>query len=374
MGGNVLMAGLSRSAMDALPEDAHWSVKLATGLGTGLLAGGMAAKAGMYLPTKFPGLVNQQAMAKVWAARTIAEMTKNAALKGVPNQSMQGLVKTIEEKAISDAANGRFTLDDKGYPMPRSENKSALEAIDRPTLLDEDEIISPDLSGPRLSKGSFDFEFDRYDANAKAAAKAVVDANADLADFTKRREGMHDPFSDFQREEGYGAAPPLYEQLEQIRASALQNPEGEDGIWLASLRDFLETNRDMVPSRAETYLQDFADADRLLAETADLESSLLKPRADDAFKVNNLDGKRVSIWDTSIISNLNNKKINAAVTEVIRNNPSEFNISKTLPLTGRGAVNPYTDSNKAMAKYLEMDESAPELEVERLRGKMLTRQ
>ncbi len=370
MGGGVLMAGLSRSAMDAIPEDAHWSVKLATGLGAGLLAGGMAAKAGMYLPTKFPGLVNQQAMAKVWAARSIAEVTKNAALRGIPNQSMQGQIKDIEGLALKLADQEQFTLNESGYPTPIREglNQSALEAIDRPTLLDgEDGIISPDLSGPRLSRG-FDFEAGRYEANLDTAIKASQDASNHLKKFKEGRENYPDPFKEFERLELYDEAPPLYEQIENVLTKAYQNPEGEEGLWLTSLRNFLVDERNMGPLKAESYLQDFANADRFLAESTELELGLLKPRADDAFKVNNLDGKRVSIWDKSITSNLNNKKINAAVTEVIRNNPDQFDIRKTLPLplTGRGAENPYADSNEAIAKYLEMDEAAPELEVQRL--------
>jgi len=366
-GTNIVTAGLGRSAMDALPEDAHWSVKLGAGLGTALLAGGIAARTGAYLPTKFPGLIDQRKLGRIWSERQIAARTG----LGIPMQSLaewEAGVRNLPDQVLAEGY--RFDLDTWGDPKlvePDAIQKTVLDVVDRPSFLFEDEQLrSPFLSGVDASAARSG-ELPKYQQLKNQANEAVNRSQKNLADFIENIEntGGTDIFSQKVAEAELNPIEdtPNWKIIEDI----LNEESPESLEWIEGMKRLL-IERGEPEIKADTYLEEYVEASRFLEDFNELESGLLKPRADDAFKVNNLDGKRVSIWDKSITSNLDNKKINAAVTEVIRNNPDQFNISQTLPLplTGRGAANPYSDSNKAIAKYLEMDESAPELEVQRL--------
>ena len=340
-GGNILAAGLARSAMDELPEDAHWSVKLGTGLGTALLGGGIAARTGAYLPTKFPGLVDQRKLGQVWGARQLAA---RAGLP-VPFQSVaeqESVLRNLSDDLLREGY--RFELDTWGFPTLDSSRvkQNVLEPVDRLGSIFEDPALrSPFLSGVDAPAGRAG-ELDRYERLKVQANNAVERSQKNLNTFLEESrdapdniynritteldeaDEINDPFYENRLSPGANQARAINEIL-----SAAEGGDAEAVAWVDGMkRSLIEAGEPEIT--AETFLKDFVEAQRFLKDFDDLELGIVKPESAPEFKVTNLAGKSVSIWDKSIVSNLTDPKIKKQVTKVITDNPDQFDVRRTL--------------------------------------------
>ena len=154
--GAGMIRGPAEFAVSKLPEDAHWSAKVGTGLGVGLIAGLGATKSLAYLPRKYKTFSDQTKLGSEWAKR------QKAALRHPSMQMAGDFTEGIDrfvDRVGADTQNYTFDVD-PGTGLARLR-------IDESAQPDIRQVLTPEeFEQFKAFQGTQDFEISAAELEA----------------------------------------------------------------------------------------------------------------------------------------------------------------------------------------------------------------
>jgi hypothetical protein len=347
-----IIAGAGRGAVEAIPEDAHWGIKLGVGLGAGLLGGGALAKTGTYLPSRFPGLVSQPALGQLWKTRQLANLSTD--IESRPYIERSGNIEAIEKKY--QEALERFRRTGKpewelanGQPRPiRNNRQIELEIVERDTF---DRSSDRYRSDP--GSGVVPYRMTRK-GNVQHTAPFVTAAEIRTSDeiplLSNELDRINKRINELETEQTILETEPTFEQardeavleaeegiVSQRNIDAFNRNLEEQVITPEINREKAALAREILSSQGksseeiENYLKVVAEA---LAEKDYYDSNRVISLANKnlkIFKLENTDGDVVNIWSDTLEdivepSTARQRKVRDKFDEIIIDNPDQFNI------------------------------------------------
>ena len=357
MAGGPLIAGAARAATEALPEDAHWGVKLGFGLGAGLLGGAALAKTGMFLPTRFPGLVSQASLGRMWLGRQLSNIDEIQQGKtALEKRSMEnGVVEQYNEMMERvDQGNPQWKLDSRGQPTTIASGRTV-----------EFELVSPTEharnSGVRTDPGSGLFPYrvtrrgniESIPLFTTPAAPQISDEisglneqlsriNADIEELQQEGRGFTEAIEG-TFPEGITPGERLNRELEYWETQGVKHQfdidmeEGEASNIVISpaaanrARRIL-AERGQSPEQIDEYLQSVADATHLDKLYAQQEVVALANKNLKRFRLTNTVGDEVNVWSETLgdivePTTKKQQRVRAEFDKIIEGNPDQFDPS-----------------------------------------------